>query len=139
MDILRIIKELNFPKNQYVVIGGAALELYGIRKAVDIDLAVTKVLFEDLQKKGWGLYTCEKWKHLLNANYDDIEVLSEISTGNGFKIEIEEAIEKASIINDIPVLSLEQIYLWKKSASREKDLKDLELIEEFLKKKEESQ
>jgi hypothetical protein len=60
MDILRIIKELNFPKNQYVVIGGAALELYGIRKAVDIDLAVTKVLFEDLQKKGWGLYTCEK-------------------------------------------------------------------------------
>jgi hypothetical protein len=47
----------------------------------------------------------------LNANYDDIEVLSEISTGNGFKIEIEEAIEKASIINDIPVLSLEQIYL----------------------------
>ncbi len=38
MEILEKVKALNLPDKQFVVMGGAVLELKGIRKAEDIDI-----------------------------------------------------------------------------------------------------
>jgi hypothetical protein len=50
MEIIEKVKALNLPSKQFVVMGGAVLELKGIRKAQDIDIIVTKTLFEELKK-----------------------------------------------------------------------------------------
>jgi len=49
MDILEKIKGLHLPKEQFVVMGSAILEIKGIRKAGDLDIIVTKELFTKLK------------------------------------------------------------------------------------------
>ncbi|MEK7109492.1 MAG: hypothetical protein AAB919_03620 [Patescibacteria group bacterium] len=49
MDILTKVKSLGLPDKQFVVMGSAILELKGIRKAGDIDIIVTRQLFEQLR------------------------------------------------------------------------------------------
>jgi hypothetical protein len=47
---------------------------------------------------------------------------------------VEKMIKEADIIDGLPFVKLEYLIEWKKFFRREKDLKDIELIEEFLKK-----
>lgn len=53
------IIELNFPDlSSVIVIGGAYLELLGVRSAGDIDLAVSKINWEYLRNDlGWSVHT----------------------------------------------------------------------------------
>lgn len=54
MSILQKVKNLGLFDKQFVVMGSAVLEMKGIRKAEDIDIIVTKELFETLKKDpGW--------------------------------------------------------------------------------------
>jgi hypothetical protein len=46
MTILERVKELGLPAEEFVVMGSAILEVKGIRNAEDIDIIVTRQLFE---------------------------------------------------------------------------------------------
>lgn len=52
MNIITKIKELNFPTGEYVVVGSGIMDALGIRKANDIDIAVTPKLHTQLRKTG---------------------------------------------------------------------------------------
>jgi hypothetical protein len=52
-DIVSRVKELNLPLGEYCVFGSGVLEIYGIRKAKDVDLLVTENLYNKLKKEGW--------------------------------------------------------------------------------------
>ena len=48
-DLLKLLEELNFPKNEYYVLSGASLVLRGIRKeAGDLDLCISLDLFNQI-------------------------------------------------------------------------------------------
>jgi hypothetical protein len=49
MEIIERIKGLGLPEKQFVVMGSASLEVKGIRKADDLDIMVTRDLFEKLK------------------------------------------------------------------------------------------
>ena len=131
---------LGFPLGKYIVVGGA-MEAFGIRKAKDLDIVVTENLFAELMQKGWKLCECEKcraeWKlgstdRILKG--DGVDILSEYSCGDSYYADTYELIRNAAIIDGVPYVQLRELLKWKKASGREKDLKDIALIEKFLAK-----
>ena len=46
-DVIRIVNDLNLPKDKYVVTSGSAMVLHGLReKTNDVDITVNKEQFE---------------------------------------------------------------------------------------------
>ncbi|MFA5841907.1 MAG: hypothetical protein WC835_03050 [Candidatus Paceibacterota bacterium] len=46
MNIAQRVKKLNFPIGEYVVVGSGLLDALGLRKANDIDVAITQKLLK---------------------------------------------------------------------------------------------
>lgn len=133
MDIFYEIEKLNLPKNEFVVLGSGILAALGIRSADDIDLLIQPQLFEKLKKEGW--------------HYEVIEIEGKpremISKGitQAFKdfwwedktLSPDKGIARSQQINGINFISLATLLEYKKDMKREKDLRDVALIENYLK------
>ncbi|MDD3972991.1 MAG: hypothetical protein PHC31_13910 [Clostridia bacterium] len=130
MNIIEKIKELNLPKDQYVVIGSGVMDILGIRRANDIDLSVTKELHQKLRETG-------KWEEY--ENYGKIFLKKDVFEINGelnwdkYKTTTEEVIKTAFLIDGIPFMNTEELIKFKMAFGREKDFKDIELIKEYIK------
>ena len=138
MEISDKVMALYLPPGKYVVVGGA-MEAFGIRKANDLDIVVTEDLFADLMRKGWKLCECEKCQVKQQQGSTDrtlkgdgVDILSEYSYGDLYHADTNELIKNAAIIDGVPYVQLKELLKWKKASRREKDLKDIVLIEEFL-------
>lgn len=130
MNIIEKLKSLNIPSDQYVVISSGTLDILGIRKANDIDLSITKELHKNLRKTG-------NWKEDIRHNKvfllkDDIEINPDVSW-EGYKTTTKELIKSALVVDGINFMNLEEVVKFKKALGREKDFKDIELIEKYLK------
>jgi hypothetical protein len=115
-----------------VVVGSAALGVRDIRASADIDILVTPSLWEKLvgldiftqQEKpsiGGGTYTC--------LEYKDIEIMC---THPYDSIDTQETIDEADIIDGVPIMSLEMLCVLKQQQGREKDMRDLQLVQAYL-------
>lgn len=130
MNIIEKIKELNLPKDQYVVIGSGVMDILGIRRANDIDLSVTKELHQKLRETG-------KWEEY--ENYGKIFLKKDVFEINGelswdkYKTTTEEVIKTAFLIDGIPFMNTEELIKFKMAFGRKKDFKDIELIKEYIK------
>ena len=132
------VKELNFPLGEYVVVGGA-MEAHGIRDAKDLDIVVTENLFNTLVSAGWLICECGNCiEYQANGSTKrmlkklGVDILSEYSWKNTYRAVTKDLIANADIIDDIPYVQLEELVKWKKACAREKDLMDVELIENYL-------
>lgn len=120
--------------------GSGALEAHGIRRAQDIDLAVIPDFFEELLHNGWEVCLCEKHKNsiektLINPLWpEEAEIRLDLAVGE-YKASAEKLIQEADIIDGLPFAKLEEILKWKKEARREKDFRDIKLIEIYLSEK----
>lgn len=138
LSISEKVKQLNLPIGEYVVVGGA-MEAHGIRKVNDIDIVVMPKLFDELIQKGWKVCRCDKCQAMRRAGTkkqilksEGIDILSEYSWYDKYQADTEELVKNADIIDGIPFVQLKELLKWKKVADREKDRKDVELIEKFL-------
>lgn len=119
--ILQKLKELNFPKNQYCVMTGAALVLQGVKECTrDIDIGCSEELFQSLLKQGYKLQQLKSFEGIIMD--ETIEIFRNWQAENIVYIE------------DIPVAELCCIRKYKNDLGREKDLKDIELIDVYLAK-----
>ena len=134
MDIAEEVKKLNLPLGKYVVVGSAILQMKGIRNSGDIDLVVSQDLFRDLQKKGWKRkwFFCGMFQRRAITN-GTMEAFSNRNYKNYWG-SAETLIGKAEIIDGIPFWPLDELVKFKKELGREKDLKDIMSINEYLKK-----
>jgi len=131
MSIISKIKSLNFPPDQYVVIGSGILDALGIRPSVDIDIAVLPELHKHLEESG-------EWKEEIMHNKiflkkDIFEINPGLSWEN-YSTTTKEAIDSAQIIDEIPFMNLNELIKFKLALGREKDLKDIETIKKYLNK-----
>lgn len=119
-EIVCLLKEAAFGIDEYWVTSGAAMVLYGIRDTTrDIDLGCTSQMADRLESTGYS-----------------VEILRDGSR----KIVFSETIEifenwiedKAILLNGLPVISLEGMIMMKEKLGREKDQKDIRLIEDFI-------
>ena len=124
MDKFSLINRLNklpFPKNEYWVVGGGAMVLYGFRnQTLDIDLGCSTVLADALEQQGYAVSYCtDGTREILYA--EDISI---------FENWLEDTVET---ISSIPVISVEGLIQIKRKLGREKDLADIVLIKNILK------
>ena len=131
-NIFEKVKELNLPFGQYVVVSSGTLDALNIRPASDIDIAVTKDLHEKLRNtKEWQEHELDGKIFLQKGIYTIIPRLD----WEKYETTTEEAIDSALIIEGVPFMNLEELLKFKKGMNREKDMKDIKLLEEMLNKK----
>lgn len=131
MDIVSRVKALNLPLGKYCVFGSGVLEIYGIRKAKDVDVLVDKDLYKELSTQGWK----RKWifwrvficKAITNGPN---EAFTNIHWGK-YKPDTNSLIKNAELFQGVPFLSLEELLNFKRLLPREKDINDAKLIEEY--------
>ncbi len=131
-DYISRVKELNLPEGEFMVCGSAILDVLGIREAGDIDILVSPILFEKLEKEeGW------KRHHKYTTTLEHPQGISGAKQTLDFMKEnysLDEALPLANYVEGIPFMSLEMLINAKTQLGREKDLRDIELIQEYLEK-----
>lgn len=121
-DIINRLKEFPYSKDEYWVITGSAMVLYGIREMThDIDMGCSSKMADQLERDGYIPTLTESGNRKFVIG-DDIEIFENWKYGS---------VER---IDGVPVLSLDGLIEMKKSLGREKDYRDIYLIEEFKKK-----
>lgn len=131
-NIFNEVRSLNLPFGNYAVIGSGVMSAYGIRPHKDIDLVVTQDLYEELKKRGWQIKQVKPDFEVVV--FGMTEASPKMVTLDNYKPAIESLIDNADVINDIPFTKLLDVIDFKRALGREKDINDILLIEDFLKK-----
>ena len=123
IELLNLLKELNFPKDEYYVLSGASLVLRGIRKeANDLDLCISEELFNEIKDK-YKLAEGNKNECGFYKINDNLEIV--VNKKEDFKMEIGEKYN---------LEDLQTILDFKIKRNKPKDQKDIENIKKHLEK-----
>lgn len=118
-DILRRLQELDFDPTQYWLITGAAMVLYGIRAETgDIDMGCTTALADLLEARGYPTVKRADGSRKITIE-DDVEIFENW------------LYDKVECYENIPLLSPQGLIEMKRFLGREKDLRDIALIEDW--------
>ena len=144
--IIHPVKRLEVPQDQLVVVGGAALELFGIKQTKDIDVVVsaswiTKLLADKHKYFGFdeqGRVKEDKGALLAHAadvysvaTYGPLSVMTAPNDAL-YQATFEELRDEAVEIEGLLVSPPERILAWKQAVGREKDAADIQLIEQYM-------
>jgi len=125
-------RELNLKVGEYALCGSVPLAAHGIRDANDIDMVVLPEVYEGLKKKGWKVKTFPGGERV-GLTKDVFEAFKDWNYGS-YNPPVAELINGADIIDGIPIVKLGEVLKWKRVFNREKDRRDVALIEEFMKR-----
>ena len=124
IELLNLLKDLNFPKDEYYVLSGASLVLRGIRKeANDLDLCISEELFNEIKDK-YNLAEGNKNECGFYKINDNLEIV--VNKKEDFKMEIGEKYN---------LEDLQTILDFKIKRNLPKDKKDIENIKRYLHQK----
>ena len=131
-EIISQVKKLDLPADQYTVVGSGSLAVRGIREAADIDLVITPDLYGSLKESGWEeerkLGSKPEW--VISSGPFDASTSWAVE---GYEPTALELIETSDVIDGVNFVNIPSLLAWKKAARREKDLRDIQLIETYLK------
>ncbi len=128
-DIIAKVKAQNWPQGSYVVFGSCPMALAGIREASDIDMLVSAELYEALGRQGWQeVVKSPNDKPLVRGDFE-AHANWEFSS---YSPTLEELLTKATVVDGVPFASLEDVRKWKAVGGRDKDVKDVKLIDAYL-------
>lgn len=127
-DVLERVKELDFPKDAYLVFSGAVMAVHGIRETEDVDIVVSGAFFESLkQMDGWRV---EFSYETAFCKRGDVEVASRLDWEE-YATTFEEAKRRQDIISGVPFMSLDDVVQFKRAMGRKKDHEDINLIKTY--------
>lgn len=119
-DIVQRLQRLELPKEDYWLVTGSAMVMYGIKdQTCDIDMGCSKKLADRLEADGYlsGRTADGCRKFAIGA---DIEVFEEW------------LFDQVESVDGIPIISLKGLVMMKESLGREKDLADIQTIKKFV-------
>lgn len=127
--LLKQLRGLKLPVDQFAVTSSGPMAVRGIREARDLDIVVTDKLWEELSKK----YPVIPRDLCDTLHVGDVEILGNFSKNpNSGIATVDEQINTADVIDGIRFVNLNLIIKFKQELGREKDLKDIKLIKEYL-------
>lgn len=120
-DIFNIVDAFGFPKENFVLLMGAALVIHGVRdNANDVDVGCTAGLFNRIKDQGFQIQMsrsgCEKIAYKANVTLYKNWIPTSIVSINGVLVE-----------------ALDSLIIDKQRFNRPKDIEDIRLIKAFLK------
>lgn len=117
---IAVLEEMGLPKDEYVILSGGSLLMRGLRETTaDVDIKMTKRLAREI-----NLYDCPQDEGGYYQPFENVQATDDFG-----EIEFD-------IVDGYQCEILESILAFKKEKMRPKDLKDIEKIEEALKRKE---
>lgn len=119
-EILELLFQFPYSRDDYWLITGSAMVLYGIKEQTsDIDMGCSTVMADQLEKAGYSYEITESGNRWFK--YDD-------------KIEIFEnwINDTVTEIDGIPVITLQGLLEMKQELGREKDKNDIKQIIDFM-------
>lgn len=130
IELFKKVKELKLPVGKYALFGSAPLGIRKLKDCRDIDIVVTEDLWNEYKGKNWKI---REMPHNSQCLWnDEIELWKDWKPGKWY---IQKLIDEAEIIDGLPFVKLDYVVKWKRLNGREKDLKDIKAIEEFLRAK----
>jgi hypothetical protein len=132
MDIFSELKKLNFPQDKYLVIGGAALAGRNLKQTRDLDILVEKDFLKELEKDTNWKYHPRIIPTEEAGLVNDDGTVELYPTVGGIDLRFEDMKTREETIEGFPFANLKDILRIKQAYHREKDLKDIELIETYL-------
>ncbi|MBC7836447.1 zinc ABC transporter substrate-binding protein [Acetobacteraceae bacterium] len=134
MNIFQELEKLNFPPDQYIVVGGAVMAVHGLREANDLDIIVTPELFEKCKKEGWEVLPWTKpgnpgkvW-----LKKDSVELYEELNYNQEKNPTAKDLLQEAEIIQGIAFITLARLIDFKRVYGRPRDFEDIALMERYL-------
>lgn len=125
MKIIKSVKALGLPKNSFVVVGSSTLVALGLAKSDnDIDLTVIPEIFDRFKNEGWNQELYGEEPVLKNGIYD--------IGARFYKWKVEDLLEDALWVEEVPFISLEKLLEWKRHMMRGSDIPQLKIIEDYL-------
>ena len=116
------VSALPLKMGDYCVITGTALVMHGIKEETkDIDISCNKEAFRTLAAQGYPIKQGDFARKVVYS--DDVEIFEDWHSG------------EITMIEGIPVASLESIIVMKKQLGRGKDLIDIAKVEALLAQK----
>ena len=120
VELLKVLESLNLDSKEYWLITGGAMVFYGFRQETgDLDLGCTSKLADELEAKG----------HPVEIMPDGTRKICPVLDVEIFENWLYDQVE---IIDGVPIISVSGLITMKKSIGREKDIKDIRLIESRL-------
>jgi hypothetical protein len=127
-NIIDKLSQADLPSKKYAVFGSGPLAIRGIRESRDLDLVVSQDLYDLCLHSGWEEKSDQG---VLSLEKDGISLYSSWEI-KGYKRPVNKLISTAEIIAGYPFVNLDEVIMWKKVMARDKDLKDIELITDYL-------
>ena len=119
-DIIEKLRRFPYDRKDYWLITGAAMVLYGIREQThDIDMGCSTEMADKLEREGYLLKITPDGNRRFRIG-DDIEAFENWLFGDVVSVE------------NIPVISVEGLIEMKQRLGREKDKRDIRLIEDYM-------
>lgn len=119
-EMMARVAGLPFAKEDFWLVTGGAMVLYGIREQTgDIDLGCSKKLSEELQAQGCPV-------QIMPDGTKRIEYAPDVELFEGWLY------DKVADVDGLPVISREGLIAMKRQIGREKDLRDIDLIEKHM-------
>ena len=120
-DIMEKLHALNWPPEDYWVVAGAAMVLYGLRAVTrDIDLGCTTARADTLEAAGVPFRQMDDGSGRWFTLDGEIEVFENWLC------------DRAELVEGVPVISLQGLRQMKAALGREKDRRDMALIDALL-------
>lgn len=125
MNFIQRVKELNFPLDQFVVIGSGLLDVRGLRTADDIDLVVSSALYEILKQTG---------DYQESTMHDESYLFSdklEIWQTWGPEYDYQTIRSSGVTIDGVSFINPDLLIIKKRELGRDKDFTDIKLLEKY--------
>ena len=120
-ELMDLLKAFPYSPDDYWIVAGGAMVMYGIRHQThDIDLGCNKTMADSLEADGYLVRTNPDGRRYFRYS-DDIEI------SEGW---LNDTFDKVDGYN---VISIKGLLEMKRELGREKDKRDIALIEEFMK------
>ena len=126
------VKALNLPLDQIIVIGSGILDQLGIRPASDIDLAASPDLMKNLSEESGDWI--KKFDDNQRFYFVKDDGSAEVWDGwefDGQVVSYDDLLDYAVKYDGVRFVDLKFLRKWKSWRGREKDVRDVELIDEW--------
>ena len=120
-DILERLRALDWPADEYWLVAGGAMVLYGLRAEThDLDLGCTTARADALAAAGVPYKEMEDGSGRWFSVSGDVEVFENW------------LMDRVELVDGVPAVSLQGLREMKRALGREKDLRDVARIDAFL-------